>query len=94
MPSVYVSEETLKKLHTFMNRRESPVFGSPKEFKNFNEAINFLLCIGLNFPMNYLKHLAGCNTVSGEMKESDWENKDNRNTIISKQIEEIEENDS
>jgi hypothetical protein len=74
MPNIYLSKETKEKLEKFIRKsRISPVFGSPNKFKSPNEAISFLLEIGLKFPLSSLEKIAKQPFVEFKMKMSDEE---------------------
>lgn len=89
MPSIYVSEETKEKLIDFIRKsRLSPIIGSPSKFKNPNEAIDFLLKIGLKYRYEILEGMLKQPFVSGEMPYKD------RKDVLRKKFAEVEENGS
>ncbi len=72
MPNIYLSKKTKEKLDEFIrNSRISPVFGSPNKFKSPEEAIEFLLQIGLKYPLNSLENLAEKSLVQFSLRMSD-----------------------
>ena len=74
MPSIYLSKKTKEKLDEFIrSSRISPVFGSPNKFKSPNEAVEFLLQIGLKYPLEGLENLAKKSIVQFSMRMSDEE---------------------
>ena len=86
MPSVYLSEETKEKLYEFIRKsRLNPIIGSSSKFKNPNEAIEFLLKIGLKYRYEILEALLKQPFVSGKMPYKD------RKEIIRKRFAEEEE---
>jgi len=74
MPNIYLSKQTKEKLERFIRgSRISPVFGSPNKFKNPNEAIDFLLKIGLKFPLDSLEKIVRQPFVEIKLEMSDSE---------------------
>lgn len=74
MPSIYVSKKVKEKLDKFIrSSRISPEFGSPNKFKSPNEAIEFLLKIGLKFPLSSLEKIAKQPLIELKMTMSDSE---------------------
>ena len=74
MPSIYVSKKTKEWLDKFIrSSRISPVFGSPNKFKSPNEAVAFLLQIGLKFPLSSLEKIAHQPLIEFKMEMSDEE---------------------
>jgi len=74
MPSIYVNKKTKEWLDKFIrSSRISPVFGSPNKFKSPNEAIEFLLQIGLKYPLESLENLAEKSLVQFSLRMSDEE---------------------
>ena len=74
MVSIYVSKETKEKLYKFIrSSRISPEFGSPNKFKSPNEAIEFLLEIGLRFPLSSLEKIVNQPFIQFSMRMSDEE---------------------
>ena len=92
MPSIYISEETKKKLYKFIRKsRISPAFGSPNKFKTPNEAIEFLLKIGLNFSVESLESVAKQPFVTGKMRLSELDDPEKKKEVVEKRFEEEEE---
>jgi len=89
MPNVHVSEETVKKLHTFINRsRVSPDFGAEKKLKSFDMAISMLLDFVLRYEFEDFERLCKIPLVMGEMSEENFDDEAVRNEIITKQVDE------
>jgi hypothetical protein len=87
----FLQPETVKKLHTFMNRsRVSNEFGAEKKLKSFDHAINMLLDFALRYEFDAFEKLCNIPLVTGEMKEEDFENEEVRNKIIGAQFDELE----
>lgn len=92
MPNIHVSEETVKKLHTFLNRsRESPEFGSPRKLKSFDNALNMLLDLALRYEFKDFENLCKLPLVEGEMSEEDFDDPEVMQKKILKQFEELED---
>jgi hypothetical protein len=73
-PNIYLSNKTKRKLTKFIkSSRVSPVFGSPNRFKSPNEAIEFLLEIGLKFPLSSLEKIVRQPFIELKMRMSDSE---------------------
>lgn len=93
MASIYVSEETKKKLYQFINRtRYSPIFGSPKKYPNPNKAIEFLLEIALKYPLETLEELKNQVLIEGSITMTDeeyeqFEKEDKLKEIVEKELE-------
>jgi len=74
MPSIYVSKKVKEKLDKFIrSSRISPVFGSPNRFKSPNEAVAFLLEIGLKFPLSSLEKIVSQPFIEFKMRMTDSE---------------------
>ena len=72
MPNVYVSKKVKEDLYRFIrSSRISPEFGSPNKFKSPNQAIEFLLEIGLKFPLSSLEKIANQPLIEIKMSMSD-----------------------
>ena len=85
-PSIYVSKEVLEDLKKFIeSSRLSPVFGSPKRFKSPNQAIEFLLKIGIKYPLDALDILAKP-LAEGVMTEEEYDNPELKKKIVNKSV--------
>ncbi len=74
MPNIYVSKKVKDDLCKFINSsRVSPIFGSPNKYPSPNKAIEFLLEIGLKFPLSSLEKIACQPFVEFKMEMSDEE---------------------
>ena len=74
MPNIYVSKKVREELCQFINSsRISHIFGSPNKFKSPNEAVAFLLQIGLKFPLSSLENIVCQPFVEFKMEMSDEE---------------------
>ena len=74
MPNIYVSKKVREELDKFIrSSRISPEFGSPNKFKSPNEAIEFLLQIGLKFPLQSLEKIVRQPFIEFKMTMSDEE---------------------
>lgn len=74
MPNIYLSNKTKRQLTDFIrSSRISPVFGSPNRFKSPNEAISFLLEIGLKYPLEALDKIRRQPFVEFKMTMTDEE---------------------
>lgn len=92
MPTVFLREETKRRLYEFIRKsRISPAFGSPNRFKTPNEAIEFLLKIGLKFSVESLESVAKQPSVMGKMSVSDLDEPKRKKEVVEKRFEEEEE---
>ena len=92
MPTVYLREETKRRLYEFIRKsRISPAFGSPNKFKTPNEAIEFLLKIGLKFSIESLETVAKQPSVMGKMRVSELDDPEKKKEVVEKRFEEEEE---
>lgn len=98
MPSVYLSKKVKEKLDKFIrSSRVSPAFGSPNQFKSPNEAIAFLLQIGLKFPLSSLEKIARQPFVELKMSMTDeefeeFERKGEYRKLVEEKLKKAEEN--
>ena len=91
MPTVYLREETKRRLYEFIRKsRISPAFGSPNRFKTPNEAIEFLLKIGLKFSVESLESIAKQPFVTGKMTLSELDDPEKKKEVVQKRFEEEE----
>ena len=91
MTSVYLKKSTKQKLYKFINRsRVSPVAFSEKRLKNPNQAIEMLVNFALRFAYDDFEKLTNIPLVSGELPVEVFDNEEERNQIILKQFEEVE----
>ena len=92
MPSVYVSEETLKKLQKFINRsRVSPYFGAEKLLTSNNYAIAFLLDIALRFDFKDFAKLAKIPIIEGEIPVEIFDDEEAKIHFFKKEFEALED---
>ncbi len=74
MPSIYVNKKVKAKLDKFIkSTRESPQFGAKNKYPNPNRAIEFLLEIGLKFPLSSLEKIARQPFIQFSMRMTDSE---------------------
>jgi len=91
MPNIFVSKETLSKLHMFIERsRVSAEFGAEKRLKSFDDATAMLLDFALRYHYDDFERLAKIPSFLGEMKAETFDNEELRNQIISDKIQELE----
>jgi len=74
MPNIYVSKKVKEDLSKFINSsRVSPIFGSPNKYPSPNKAIEFLLQIGLKFPLSSLENIVHQPVIEFKMEMNDEE---------------------
>ncbi len=74
MPNIYVSKKVKEDLCKFINSsRVSPFFGSPNKYPSPNKAVEFLLEIGLKFPLESLEKMVMQPFINFSMRMSDSE---------------------
>jgi hypothetical protein len=89
--SVSLQPETLKKLHKFMDTsRKHPLAGGAR-FKSEDEALSFLLDLGLKFGFKFLESMLNNDnfqSVTGSMKPEKFDDSEERKKQVSKEFEE------
>jgi len=74
MPNIYVSKKVKEKLDKFIkSSRISPEFGAKNKYPSPNKAIEFLLKIGLKFPLEALEKMSKQKLIEFKLKMSDSE---------------------
>lgn len=72
MVSIYVSKKVKEDLDKFIrSSRESPHFGAKNKYPSPNKAIEFLLQVGLKFPLSSLERLVKQPFIEFKMRMSD-----------------------
>ena len=74
MPNIYVSKKVKEDLDKFIrSSRESPHFGAKNKYPSPNKAIEFLLQVGLKFPLSSLERLVKQPFIEFSLRMSDEE---------------------
>ena len=87
MPNIYVSKEVKEKLYEFIkSSRISPEFGAKNKYPSPNKAVEFLLEIGLKFPLESLEKMVKQPFINFSMRMSDSEFEENEKSGKIKKI--------
>ena len=74
MPNIYVSKEVKEKLYEFIkSSRISPEFGAKNKYPSPNKAVEFLLEIGLKYPLESLEKMVKQPFINFSLRMSDEE---------------------